>query len=215
MRGTTAYSEMTMTVVRPDWSREVTMKSWSKGYDYSLILITAPARDQGSTFLKRKNEVWNWVPAVEKVIKIPPSMMMQSWMGSDFTNDDLVKESSIVHDYTHAIAGDTVLAGRECWKIEMVPNPDAAVVWDKVFLWITKKDELELLAEYYDEQGELINTMILSDIKDLGGRVIPTIFRMIPADKPNQYTEIVYHSAEWDKPLDDSFFSEQNMKRVR
>jgi len=140
---------------------------------------------------------------------------MQSWMGSDFTNDDLVKESSVVEDYSHSVVSDTVLDGRECWKIELIPKPEAAVVWGKVYLWITKADDLELRAEYFDEQGELINFMILSDIKNLGGRVLPTVMKMIPADKSDQYTQLVYHSAKWDEPLDDSFFSEQNMKRVR
>jgi outer membrane lipoprotein-sorting protein len=215
LRGKTSYAELTMRVVRPDWSREVSMKSWSKGTDLALILITAPARDKGTTFLKRKTEIWNWLPSVEKVIKIPPSMMMQSWMGSDFTNDDLVRESSVVNDYTHSLLGDTTLEGRECWKIQLIPKPEAAVVWGKVYLWITKEQYLELRAEYYDEQGELINTMTLSNIRDLGGRVIPTYLKMIPADKPNHYTELEYHEAKWDFPIEDSFFSEQNMKRIQ
>ncbi|MBM3324616.1 MAG: outer membrane lipoprotein-sorting protein [Calditrichaeota bacterium] len=215
LRGTTSYAELTMRIVRPDWSREVSLKSWSKDYDFALILITAPARDKGATFLKRKTEIWNWLPSVEKVIKIPPSMMMQSWMGSDFTNDDLVRESSVVHDYTHTLIGDTILDDRECWKIELIPKPEAAVVWGRIYVWITKEDDLELRAEYYDEQDELINTMTLSNIRELGGRVIPTYFRMIPADKPNHYTEMEYHTANWDFPIEDSFFSEQNMKRVQ
>jgi outer membrane lipoprotein-sorting protein len=215
MRGNTSYTELSMKIVRPDWSREVGMKSWTKGRELGLIYITAPARDAGTVFLKRGNEVWNWLPSVEKIIKIPPSMMMQSWMGSDFTNDDLVKESSVVTDYTHSIVGDTMLDGREAWKIELVPKPEAAVVWGKIELWISKHEDLELRAVYYDERGGLINTMILSDIRDLGGRVLPTVLKMIPADKPDQYTQLTYHSARWDQPIEDSFFSEQNMKRIR
>jgi negative regulator of sigma E activity len=151
---------------------------------------------------------------VEKIIKIPPSMMAQSWMGSDFTNDDLVKESSVVRDYTHTVLGDTSIEGRDCWVVQLIPKPEAPVVWGKVILWITKEDYLELRAEYYDEQGELINIMTLSKIKDLGGRVIPTLLKMTPVDKPDQYTELIYEKAEWDIPIEDSFFSEQNMTRV-
>ena len=215
MRGNSSYTELSMKIVRPDWSREVSMKSWTKGRDLGLIYITAPARDAGTVFLKRGTEVWNWLPSVEKVIKIPPSMMMQSWMGSDFTNDDLVKESSVVTDYTHTLVGDTVLDGREAWKIELIPKPDAAVVWGKIELWIGKADDLELRAEYFDEQGELSATMILSEIRELGGRVLPTVLKMMPSDKPDQYTQLTYHRAQWDQPIEDSFFSEQNMKRIR
>ncbi|MDZ7808203.1 MAG: outer membrane lipoprotein-sorting protein [Gracilimonas sp.] len=105
MRGESLEAEVTMTIVRPNWSREVSMKSWSRGTEYSMILITAPARDRGTAFLKRGNEIWNWVPSVGRTIKMPPSMMMQSWMGSDFTNDDLVRESSSVTDYDHEGSG--------------------------------------------------------------------------------------------------------------
>jgi negative regulator of sigma E activity len=215
MRGETGYTELTMKLVRPDWSRELSMKSWSKGTRLALIVITAPARDKGTAFLKRGNEVWNWVPSVERVIKIPPSMMSQSWMGSDFTNDDLVRESSIVEDYTHAVAGDTTIAGRPCWKIRMIPKPDAAVVWGKVLLWVSKQDDLELRCEYYDEDGELINVMEMSGIKTLGGRLLPTVMEMIPRDEPGNKTVLTYEAATFDEPLDDSFFSEQNMKRIR
>jgi outer membrane lipoprotein-sorting protein len=215
LRGNTSYAEMTMKIVRPDWSREIAMKSWSKGRDLALILITAPARDKGSAFLKRGNEVWNWMPSIERVIKIPPSMMSQSWMGSDFTNDDLVKESSIVDDYTHKLVGDSTILGRECHKIELIPKPDAPVVWGKILLWITKVDYLQLRIEFYDEDGKLMNIMEMSKIETMGGRVIPTYMEMTPADEPNHQTILEYQAVEFDKPIDDSFFSEQNMKRVR
>ncbi len=215
MRGNTMYSEMTMRVVRPDWSRETTMKAWSKGTQYSLILITAPARDKGTSFLKRNSEIWNWLPSVEKVIKIPPSMMTQSWMGSDFTNDDLIKESSLVKDYTHEMAGDSVIDGHECYKLKLTPNPEAAVVWGKLYIWVMKNEPIELRVEYYDENGELINIEMLSDIMTLGGRRIPSTMTMTPMDKKGYATILTIKDAEYDKPIDDSFFSEQQMKRLR
>ncbi len=215
MRGLTSYVEMTMEVVRPDWSRKTTMKSWSKGTDLALILLTEPARDKGTAFLKRKTEVWNWLPSVEQVIKIPPSMMMQSWMGSDFTNDDLVKQSSIVVDYTHKIVGDSTIEGRSCYKIELIPKPDAPVVWGKVLLWVSEEDYLELRVEFFDEDDELVNVMTALSVKMMGGRLIPSVLTMIPVDKPEHRTVLTYHHAEFDKKIKDSFFSEQNMKRVR
>jgi outer membrane lipoprotein-sorting protein len=214
-RGETAVAEMSMIVVRPDWSREVSMKSWSNGEDYALILITAPARDEGTVFLKRKNEVWNWIPSIGRVIKLPPSMMMQSWMGSDFTNDDLVRESSVVNDYNHEIAGDSVIDGRECYIIKSLPEGDAAVVWGELRVWITKEDYLELRVEFYDEEGTLINVLRLSQVKKMGGRMIPTLMEMIPVDEQGHKTVIEYHSIEFNKPIPESFFSEQSMKRVR
>jgi outer membrane lipoprotein-sorting protein len=215
LRGQTSISELIMKVVRPGWSREIRIKSWTKGRNLALILITAPARDRGTTFLLRDREVWNWIPSVEKIIKIPPSMMMQSWMGSDFTNDDLVKESSLVNDYTHTWVGDSTIEGRDCYKIELIPKPDAPVVWGKIFLWISKKDYLELRAEYYDEDGEHISVMEMSEIRELGGRLIPTRMVMTPVDKPDHQTILEYRSLEFDRPLEDTFFSQQNMKRLR
>lgn len=215
LRGETSISELVMKVVRPGWSREIHIKSWTKGRDLALILITAPARDQGTTFLLRDREVWNWIPSVEKIIKIPPSMMMQSWMGSDFTNDDLVKESSLVNDYTHTWVGDSTIEGRDCYKIELIPKPDAPVVWGKIFLWISKKDYLELRAVYFDEDGLPISVMEMSDIRELGGRLLPAKMVMTPVDKPDHQTILEYRSLIFDRTLEDEFFSQQNMRRVR
>ena len=156
-RRLSSQGSITMTVIRPDWSRTITMKTWSKSRDYSLVLITAPARDKGQVFLKIKTEMWNWVPSIDKTIKIPPSMMLQSWMGSDFTNDDLVKQSSIVVDYVHKLLGKEKVRGVDCYKIEMIPLPDAAVVWGKVIMWITISGYDQWMAEYYDEDSKLIN----------------------------------------------------------
>jgi outer membrane lipoprotein-sorting protein len=215
MQGNSNRSVMKMTIIRPDWKREVTMKGWALGREYSLILITSPARDKGQAFLKRENEMWNWQPSIDRVVKLPPSMMLQSWMGSDFTNDDLVKESSVVEDYDHTLRQDTVVDGRPAYKIEMIPKPDAAVVWGKVIVYIDKKELNQLLVRYYDEDEVLVNTMVLSDIKPIGGRILPCRLEMIPADNPKQKTVIEYLDLEFDVNLTQDFFSLQNMKRVR
>lgn len=215
MQGDTNESVMIMQIVRPEWTREISMKSWAKGSDYSLVLITAPARDQGAAFLKRKQELWNWQPTINRVIKMPPSMMMQSWMGSDFTNDDLVKQSSIADDYTHKILKDTSIDNRNVWKLELIPRKEAAVVWGKLEVYIDKQDYLQLLVKYYDEDDFLINTMIMSDIKAMGGRLIPARMEVIPAENPEQKTVILYESLKFNIPIDDNFFSLQNMKRIR
>lgn len=215
MRGNSSSSNMTMKIVRPDWSREISMKGWSRGTDYSLILITAPARDQGTAFLKRDKELWNWQPTIDRVVKLPPSMMTQSWMGSDFTNDDLVKESSIVNDYDHFIRGDTIITARDTWKIELIPREDAPVVWGRILIYVSKTDYIELLIKYYDEDDFLINTMILSDIREIGGRVIPAQMDMIPAENPEHRTVILYNDIQFDIGINEDFFSIQKMKRIR
>ena len=215
MQGNSSKGTMTMKIIRPSWSREITMKSWVKGTEYSLILITAPARDKGTGFLKREKELWNWQPKIDRVVKLPPSMMMQSWMGSDFTNDDLVKESSIVTDYTHELGKDTTVNGYECWKIILTPKEDAPVVWGRIDAYITKEKYYQLLIKYYDEDGYLINTMKLSEIKQMGDRKIPSRLEMIPEDNPEQKTVIIYEDMEFNIDIKDRFFSIQNLKTLR
>jgi outer membrane lipoprotein-sorting protein len=214
-RGKTAQSTITIQIVRPKWTREMTMKSWSKGKDLSLVLVTSPAKDKGTVFLKRKREAWNWVPSIERTIKLPPSMMSQSWMGTDFTNDDLVKESSTVDDYTHKILGDSTIQGRKCYKILLTPKPNAPVVWGKLIMWIDNKDFLTLKINYFDEDGGLVNTMLFSDIKNMGGRLLPAKMEMIPADKPGNKTVMITNSMVFDKEINDDFFSTGNMKTVK
>ncbi len=214
-RGLSSKGELDLQIVRPDWSRTISIKSWAKGEDYSLMLITGPARDKGMAFLKREKEIWNWQPTIERVIKLPPSMMMQSWMGSDFTNDDLVRQSSIVTDYEHTLTGEETIEGRDCHVIELVPNEDAAVVWGKVKMWVDKTDFIQMKVEFYDEDEYLVNTMFAYDVKDMGGRTIPSRMEIIPAEEDGNKTVLVYKSLSFDVPIEDSFFSVQNMKRVK
>ncbi len=215
MNGKTSSGTMRMTVVRPKWSRAMEMKSWSAGNELALILVTTPARDKGTAFLKRENEIWNWQPRIDRTIKLPHSMMTQSWMGSDFTNDDLVRESSIVDDYTHSFIGEETIDGRSCHKIELIPHEDAAVVWGKVVSWIDKEEYIQLKAEFFDEDGYLVNTMYGKEVKNLGGKLLPSLLEMIPAEKEGHKTIVEQLNIVFDEPMPESFFSIQNMKRVR
>lgn len=214
MQGENSKAEMTMTIVRPNWERSVSFKSWSLGQDFSLILTTAPARDEGTAFLMRENEIWNWLPDVNRTIKMPPSMMSQSWMGSDFSNNDLVRESSVVKDYTHTLLSDTTISGYDCYKIEMIPKPEAPIVWAKVYIYISKDEYLQLRSEFYDEDDYLVRIMNGSDVKEMGGRLIPAKMEMIPVEEEGNKTVITYQSLEFDVDISERFFSIQNMKRV-
>ncbi|HCH5091886.1 outer membrane lipoprotein-sorting protein [Vibrio parahaemolyticus] len=215
MRGKSSYSEATMEIVRPDWTRSMTMKSWTKGTELSLVLVTAPAKDKGSASLKRHREMWNWVPSIERVIKIAPSMLSQSWMGSDFTNDDLINQSSIVVDYQHALLGNDSFEGDKVWVIEATAKPDAPVVWNKVTLWISQSTYLQRKVEFYDEFDERVNALTTYDVKELGGRKIATRMEMKPVDKPGNKTIFTTHQAQFDFDINDDFFSQQQMKSLR
>lgn len=206
---------MTMTIIRPTWQRSVEFKNWSLGKDFALTLITAPAKDIGQSFLKRGTEMWSWNPSINRLIKLPPSMMSQGWMGSDYTNDDILKESSIVNDYTHEIVGSEVIAGRDCLKIRMVAKEDAAVIWGHQFRWIDKKDFLVLKAELYDEDGEIVRTETGSEIKTMDGRVIQTKIELVPAEEPDNKTIIEIKEMKFNISIQESFFSQQNMKNIR
>jgi len=209
------YSEMAMTIERPTWERTIEFKSWNKESDRSLTLITAPASEKGQTFLKRGQEMWSWNPTINRLIKLPPSMMSQGWMGSDYTNDDILKESSMVDDYIHEISGEEEIDGRTCYKIKMTAKEDAAVIWGHQLRWIDKADFLFLKAELYDQDGYLIRTETGSDIRNMDGRMIPTRIELVPAEQEGHKTIIHIKSIEFNIPVEDRFFSQQNMKRVR
>jgi outer membrane lipoprotein-sorting protein len=211
----TSTAVMAMTIVRPTWERTIEFKNWTSGREYALTLITAPAKDKGQSFLKRQNEMWSWNPTISRLIKLPPSMMSQGWMGSDYTNDDILKESSVVNDYDHSIIGEEELDGRMCYKIKLVAKEDAAVIWGHQIRWIDKKDFLFLKSELYDEDAYLVRTETGSEIKIMDDRLIPTRIELIPAEEEGQMTILEIREIQFNAPIDDSFFSQQNMKRVR
>ncbi len=214
--GESSFSKMTMTIKRPEWTRTISMQSWSLGEDFYMIYITAPARDKGQVFLKRERDMWNWMPSINRVIKIPPSMMMSSWMGSDFSNDDLVKQNSIILDYTHRILGSEIIDGYDCYKIELLPLDDAPVVWGKIIMWISSKEFYQLKSEFYDDYMELVNVATSAEVKNMGDRDLPSVFRIYPANKEGQLTELRIEHQEFNiKGVNNAFFSQQNMKRIR
>lgn len=216
MRGEkSSYSVMTMKIIRPTWERTISFKIWTKETDYAMVLITYPAKEKGQSFLKIKNEMWNWNPSINRVIKMPSSMLSQGWMGSDLTNDDILNESSIVKDYNHKIVGEEKIENKNCFIIECIPKPEAPIVWGKILLWISKDDYLQLKAEYYDEDLSLIKTEIAGDIKNFSGRIIPTKFEIIPNDKRGNKTILSIDDIKFNIPINEGFFSIQNMKNLK
>jgi outer membrane lipoprotein-sorting protein len=210
-----SYMLMSMTIIRPSWQRTLEFKNWSLEKEFALTLVTAPAKDAGQTFLKRNTEMWSWNPSISRLIKLPPSMMSQGWMGSDYTNDDILKESSVVNDYTHEITGEEKIAGRDCYRIKMVAKEDAAVIWGHQLRWVDKKEFLVMKAELFDEDGILVRTETGSDLKLMDGRVIQTKIELVPADEPGNKTVVLIKEIKFNISVQESFFSQQNMKNIR
>lgn len=212
MRGDASYTEMTMQSVRPRFTREVSMRAWSLGDDYSMILITAPARDKGTAFLRRGREIWNFLPSINRTVKMPPSMMSQSWMGSDFSNDDLVRGTSTVDDFTHRMLRTETINGMECFVIELIPKPEAPIVYSKVIYWVSKDLFLPVRVENFDEFGEIANTINFKDFRRMGGRTLPAVMEVIPGNRPGHRTILTTHLADFKIRLTPEFFHPEKFK---
>jgi outer membrane lipoprotein-sorting protein len=212
LRGNSSVGTVTMEIQSTHWKRTLEMKIWSKGTDRALIVIRKPDKEAGAATLKVGNDIWNYLPKVERVIKIPTSMMMGSWMGSHFTNDDLVKESRLIRDYAIAESFNGQRDGTAVWEFTLTPLPQAAVVWGKILLQVRQKDLMPTWERYYDEHGKLVRTLTFSDYRQLGNRLVPARMEMRPADTPNEYTIISYQDLAFDVPLDDDFFSLRSLR---
>ncbi len=212
-RSSSSYSVGTMKVTTAHWTRSLDMEIWTKGKDKSLIRILAPKKEKGTTTLRSGNDIWNYLPKVKRVIKLPSSMMAASWMGSHFTNDDLVKESRMAEDYTFELTFSGMREGQEILEVTCHPKPEAAVVWGKVVVRALRESYLPLLIEYYDEDLRLARTMRFSEVGQLGDRRLPTLVTMVPQDKREESTIIKYKEFEFDLDLDDDFFSLRTLQR--
>lgn len=211
--GRTVQGEYEMTITTPRWQRTLALRAWMERPKRSFIRILAPAKEKGIGSLRIGAEMWNYLPNVERTIKIPPSMMLQPWMGSDFTNDDLVKSSSIVDDYSSRILREEALEGAAAYVLELIPKPDAAVVWGKILYWVRKSDVMPLKEEFYDERGTLVRVMTFTEVKPMGGRTIPTRWEIRPADKPGNSTVILVKSALYDRAIDGEIFTQRNLQK--
>ncbi len=212
--GRTMQGDFDMVVTTPSWERKLSLRAWMDRPKLSFLRILQPAKERGISSLRVASEMWNYIPKIERTVKVPPSMMLQPWFGSDFTNDDLVKEGSFVEDYQHQLLGEREVSGTPTFAVELLPKPEAAVVWGKVIYCVRKSDLAPQLIEYFDEQGELVRRLEYSDFQQVGGRVIPTTWQMIPADKPGKKTTIVVRQVEYDQPIDSEIFTRRNLGRA-
>jgi len=214
MRGKSSVSTVVMTVHRPDWERKMTIKAWTRGRKDSLFYIEAPPKDHGNGTLKKGREMWMYNPKINRVIKVPPSMMSQSWMGSDFSNNDLAKSDSLLTDYTHSIIGNETHDGQTVYLIKSMPKPEAPVVWGMQKLKI-RQDLIWLSQEFFDEDFEPVKAMTTLEIQMLGGKLYPKIWRMNKADEEDKFTELNYTSLVFKSALPDSLFSLTSLRKAR
>ena len=219
LRGSTAQMKAKMNITTPRWKRELQYRSWDdRGQDRSFTRILAPKKDRGTGFLRLGNTLWTYLPRVERTTRIPPSMMLQPWMGSDFTNDDLARESSLVDDYVPTLLDGREFEGEPAWGVQLVPREQAPVVWSKLELWLQRESYAPLVFLYYDEPDpgrfELIRKLQFSDIRQVAGRPVPHYWKMEPLDKPGHSTTVTLEQIVLDAALDDALFTQEHLKRA-
>ena len=206
-RGLASYARLRMTIHRPEWERTQALEAWTRGEQDSVIVITDPARDRGNGSLKRGNQMWTFNPRVNRVIKLPPSLMGQSWMGSDFTNHDLAKTDSVVVDYTHTLEATEEQDGHTVYRIRLTPKPGAPVVWGHEEIRL-RDDDIVLEERFYDQDEKLVKTLRASEIQLLGGRMLPRVITMVQAEDAQRFTRMEYEALEFRDSLPERFFSE-------
>ena len=219
LRGDTVRMRAEMRITTPRWTRVVEFSSWDdRAGDRSLIRILSPRKDRGTGFLRVQGTFWTWLPRVERTLRIPPSMMLQSWMGSDFTNDDLARESSLSEDYSARSLGGRDLQGTRAWGVELTPHADAPVVWARVEAWIEPETLAPRSLLYYDEPDpgrfELLRELRFSDVRLVQGRAFPHTWLMLPRDKPGHSTEMRIASSVFDEPFDEALFTQEHLRRA-
>jgi len=213
-RANSSYAEVEMAIVTPHWQRTLLMKMWTEGKQKTFIRLLSPPKEKGVATLRLGSEMWNYLPRANKVIKIPPSMMMSSWMGSDFTNDDLVKEYTMLDDYLYEFTHPED-AQPDMLYVELKPKENVPVVWGKIIIAVEKDRYIPVWENYYDEKDRLMRVIDFKDVKQIGGRLIPTIMEVIPKDKEGQKTVLRYLDAEFDTKLPDETFTLRNLHSNR
>jgi len=206
--GRSSIATMEMEVRTEHWQRSLKMKAWSLERDHFLVRILAPAKERGVATLKIDKEVWNYLPKVDRTIKVPPSMMGGAWMGSHITNNDLVKAAKIDEDYSFELLAED----ETTWTIDCIPKPDAAVVWGKIIYLVEKARRVPLTVDYFDEERVKVRTITFDRVEKVGSRTLPLRMTIKPLDQPEERTVLNYSELAFDVPLETSFFSLANLR---
>lgn len=214
-RGDSSHAIITMNISTEHYRRSMQMEAWSKGTDRSLVKILKPLKERGTATLKSGKHLYSYLPRTDRTIRLTSGMMMGSWMGSHFTNDDLVDESRMEEDYTAFVTFEGVRDGKNIIEFSLIPNEDAPVVWGKIVMTLFAESLLPIEQIFYDEDGLETRRMSFSDYKMMAGAERPAVMRITPSDKPDEFTELVYETLELDVELKDSLFSISSLKRRR
>jgi len=212
-RGESSMARIEMHIKTARFERTVAMTAWSEGTDKSLMIIDSPAREKGIATLKVGDNIWNYLPKVDRTMKVPASMMSGAWMGSHFSNDDLVKENRLSEEFTYALTSRPPDNPEKAWVIELKPKPDAPVVWGRIVVRVRDADRLPIDMRYYDEDDKLVRTLSYEDVRDMGGRPVPARMRVVPADKPGEFTEFTYQELKFDLSIPPSTFTLQALRK--
>ncbi len=213
-RGDSSYTEVTMTVHRPDWERSMSMLSVTQGEDNSLVRFTAPAKDAGNATLKLEDDMWIFNPRLNQILKLPASMMAQSWMGSDFSYNDLAKANDVLTEYTHKLISNVQQNGHRIYEVEAIPKPDTATVWGKLVIHI-RDDGVMLGEDYYDQDMHLLKRMQTVKVDDLGGRPYPVVMTMQKSDSNDAWTKIEYQLGYFNIEIPEAMFTKSNLRNPR
>ncbi len=213
-RSQTSRADIEMQIVTPHWERALALKVWTKGMDRTFILITSPKKEKGVATLRIGNEMWNYLPKTNKVMKVPPSMMMGSWMGSDFTNDDLVKESSMLNDYTYELITPRDAQPNHLY-IQLLPKEDSPIVWGKLIVAIRESDKIPIWQHFYDETDRLTRVLNFKEVESFNGKTIPSVMEMIPQNREGHKTVVRFVDAAFDTEIDEKIFTRRNLQKQR
>lgn len=213
-RGTTSYSEMTMTIHRTDWERTMSMRAWTAGEKQSLVRVTKPKKDAGNATLLDDKNMWSYSPKVNRIIKIPSSMMAQSWMGSDFSNKDISRSTDIIDEYAHKLTETREQDGHKVYVITSIPHEDAAVVWGKE-VWVIRDDFVVLEEQFWDQDDVLVKIMKTTQVEIMDGRAVAKVSRMYKTESPDEWTEMIINAVQFNKDLPSNIFTQSNLRNPR
>ena len=215
LQSSSVITTMDITIKRPRWTKNMRLKTWSTGTEYAVAYVMGPDKDKGTVYLKAKNNVYNYLPKIKKTVKLPAALLSQNWMGTDMSTDDLVKLTRLTKDYSTVVTGSQTVSARECYEITLTPRADADVLWGKLVTYIDKKDYIQLKTVFYDEDLEPVNTMVASNIKSMGGKMLASKMVMTPTGKPGNSTTVVYSNMIFNKAISSTFFTKANMPNVK
>jgi hypothetical protein len=205
--GEASEAQLSMNVKTANYSRTLELKYWVKGKKNTMVLITSPKKEKGTVTLKINDDMYNYLPKVARTVKVSSALRGGSWMGSHFTNDDLIRATLLNDSYDATVLNKSTQNKKSVWKIQLIPKKNTPTPWGKIVLELNHTDNLPMKQQYYDEDKKLVRTITYSNVKKMGDRQVPTIIKVIPESKKGEYTQLTYKKIDYSVKLNDDFFS--------